>query len=293
MTGVPSLVRVLGGLAGVFSVLLVLSLAAGAALTANSVTASGVSQRSFSVGSKPTVEVTTSVGEVEARSGPGGRVDVEERWSASSLTRATAAAALREVKGDLRQQGDVVRVTLGRLNVTPWTFNRSSSVRVTVPEGTTLRVVADTAEVRLVNLSGTAQVFDRGGRIAVDSSRLTGDSQFHNRFGQLQLTSVSIAGHTTLDSDFGRIDFNGSLAPGGSTLDVREGAGEVELLLPQPTDARARISVESGAFDADPAWGFQVVSAAGSRTATADLGSNPSGSVFVSVGAGHVSVGRQ
>jgi hypothetical protein len=292
MSGVPTAVRVLGWGAAVLSVLLVVSVVGTSAVTANAVTASGVSARSFSVGSQPTVEVNTTVGEVEARSGPAGLVEVEERWSASSITRAAAAAELKAVQGDVRQQGDLVQVRLGGFNLAPWAFNRSSSVRVIVPQGTTLRVTASSAEVRLSGLSGTLRVIDHGGRVALDSSRLSGDSQIDNRFGELELESVTVAGHTTLSSEFGRIAYRGSLEPGGSTLDVRNTAGEVDLKLPQPTDARARVVVESGSFSADPAWGFQVASSAGSRTGTADLGSNPSGSVYVSVRAGHVSFER-
>jgi hypothetical protein len=135
------------------------------------------------------------------------------------------------------------------------------------------------------------QVVDRGGLVALESSRLTGDSQLRSRFGELRLDSVTVAGHTTLSSEFGRIAFRGSLAPGGSTLDVHDGAGEVAVMLPQPTDARARVTVQSGSFSADPAWGFEIVSAGGARTAVADLGASPSGSVLVTMGAGAVSFG--
>jgi hypothetical protein len=291
VSGVPPQVRVLGWLAGILSVSLVVSVMAVGAVMANAVTARGASVRTFSVGSQPTVEVNTTVGDVEVGSGPPGRVDVEEGWTASSLTRAAAAAELKGVQGGIRQQGDLVQVRFSALGLTSWAFNRSSSVRVTVPQGTTLRVTADSAEVRLSGLSGTLQVIDRAGMVALESSRLTGDSQLHSRFGELRLDSVTVAGHTTLTSELGRIAFNGSLAPGGSTLDVHNGTGEVAMMLPQPTDARARVAVQSGSFSADPAWGFQVLSAGGSRTATADLGANPSGSVSITVGAGEVSFG--
>jgi hypothetical protein len=289
VSGVPPHVRVLGWLAGIFSVLLVASVMAGGAVMANAVTATGASSRTFSVGSHPTVEVNTTVGEVEVRGGATGRVDVEERWSASSLTRAAAQAELRAVQGDMRQQADLVQVRLIGLSVTPWAFNRSSSVRVTVPPGTTLRVTADSADLRLSGLSGAVQVIDRGGEVAMESSSLSGDSQLHNRFGELRLNAVTVAGRTILTSDFGRIDFSGSLAPGGSTLEVHNGAGEVAMMLPRPTDARARVAVQSGSFRADPAWGFDVVSAGGARSAVADLGPNPAGSVFVGMGGGAVS----
>ncbi|MBJ7601056.1 MAG: hypothetical protein DLM67_17310 [Candidatus Nephthysia bennettiae] len=291
MNGVPPYVRVLGWMAGVLSLLLLLSVMATGAVTANSVTASGENARTFSVGNQPTVELNTTVGMVEVRSGPAGRVDVDERWSASSLTRAAAESELRAIQGEMRQRGDLVQVRLNGLRLAPWTFNRSSSVRVTIPEGTTLRVTADAAEVRLSGLLGTVQVIDRGGAVEVQSSRLTGESQLHNRFGELRLDSVTVAGHTSLSSEFGRVAFSGSLAPGGSTLDVHDGEGAVEVMLPQPTDARARVAVQSGSFSADPAWGFQVVSAGGAKTAVADLGASPTGSVFVTMGAGEVSFG--
>ena len=289
MSGVPPHVRMVGWLAGIPSVLMLVSIMAVGAVWANSVTATGASDRTFSVGVQPTVEVDTTVGEVEVRSGPSGRVNVEERWSASSLTRAAAGAELKGIQGDMRQHGDLVQVRLSGLRLTPWAFNRSSSVRVTVPQGTTVRVTADSAEVRLNGLSGPVQVIDRAGSVALESSRLTGDSQLHSRFGELRLTSVTVAGHTTLTSELGRIAFEGSLAPGGSTLDVHEGAGAVAVTLPQPSDARARVAVESGSFRADPAWGFEVISAGGSQTATADLGTNPSGTVSITMGAGAVS----
>jgi hypothetical protein len=291
MNGVPPYVRVLGWLAGTLSVLLLLSVMATGAVSANAVTASGESARTFPVGNQPTVELNTTVGMVEVRSGPTGRVDVDERWSASSLTRAAAEAELKAIQGEMRQQGDLVQVRLSGLGLAPWAFRRSSSVRVTIPEGTTLRVTADSAEVRLSGLVGTVQVTDRAGLVELESSRLTGDSQLHNRFGELSLDSVTVAGHTSLSSEFGRVAFSGSLAPGGSSLDVHDGAGVVAVMLPQPTDARARVAVQSGSFSADPAWGFQTVSAGGAKTAAADLGASPAGSVFVTMGAGDVSFG--
>jgi hypothetical protein len=288
---VPTHVRLVGLLAAAVSVLVMVSVMATAAVMANGVTALGTRVHSFAVGAQPTVEVTTSVGNIQIESGAAGRVEVEERWSASSLTRAVAQQELNAIQGDVRQDGDVVRVRLSELKVRPWAFSRSSSLRVRVPPGTTLRITADSAEIRLVRLSGTAQVIARSGAVIVDSSTLAGDSQLTNRLGLVQLNDVTVAGHTTLGSEFGRVAFNGSMAPGGSALDVHNNAGEVEVLLPRPTDARARVAINSGSFRADPAWAFDVVSAGGSKTATADLGSNPTGSIFISVGAGQVSFG--
>jgi hypothetical protein len=288
---VPTHVRLLGLLVAGVSVLVMVSVMATAAVMANGVTAVGTRVHSFAVGAQPTLEVSTTVGEIQVESGVAGRVEVEERWTASSLTRAAAQEELDAIQGDVRQDGDVVRVRLSELNVRPWAFSRSSSVRVRVPPGTTLRITADSAQIRLLRLSGTAQVIARSGAVMVESSTLTGNSQLTSRLGELRLDAVTIAGRTTLTSELGHIAFTGSMAPGGSALEVHTGAGEVAVLLPRPTDARARVAVNSGSFSADPAWAFEVVSTGGSKTATADLGTNPTGSVFISVGAGDVSFG--
>jgi hypothetical protein len=285
---VPAHVRLLGLLAAAVSVLCVAVPVAAIALLANGVTATGDSVRSFTVGTQPTVEVDAGSGLVEVERGDPGRVDVEQRWSVSSLIRAAAQGAQSEMRGETHQEGERVLVRLSSISLRPWTFSHSSSARIKVPAGSALRIRADSAAIQLRDVAGSVQISDRTGSVKLRETALAGDSEVRTDFGEVSLESVTVSGHTTLSAGAGRTAFRGSLAPGGSALEIHDGRGAVDIALPQPTDARARVSIQAGYFDPDPGWRFQVQSTNGGRTATADLGPEPSGSVSVTLGEGSV-----
>jgi hypothetical protein len=285
---VPAHVRTLGWLAAAVSVLCVALPVAATAVVANGVTATGNSFRSFAVGSQPVVEVEAGAGRVEVDQGDPGQVVVEQRWSVSSLVRAAAQGEQNAVRWETHQEGDRVVVRLGSISLRPWTFSQSSSSRISVPAGSDLRITADSAAILLRRVTGTVRISDRNGAVRLQEARLSGESEVRTEAGELSLESATVTGHAILSSGAGRTTFSGSLAPGGSALEIHQGRGAVLLSLPQPTDARARVSIQTGFFDADPGWHFQVDSANGARTATADLGPDPSGSVSVTVSEGSV-----
>jgi hypothetical protein len=285
---VPPHVRTLGWLAAAVSVLWVALPVATTAVVANGVTATGNSLRSFAVGSQPVVEVEAGAGRVEVDQGDPRQVVVEQRWSVSSLIRAAAQGEQNAVRWETRQEGDRVVVRLGSISLRPWTFSQSSSARISVPAGSDLRITADSAAILLRRVTGTVRISDRNGAVRLQEARLGGESEVRTEAGELSLESATVTGHAILSSGAGRTAFSGSLAPGGSALEIHQGRGAVLIALPQPTDARARVSIQTGFFDADPAWHFQVDSANGARTATADLGPDPSGSVSVTVSEGSV-----
>ena len=240
----------------------------------------------FDVGAAPRLQVDSRFVHVTIEAGPDGRIVVDHRESAGSLTRAGAAAALGQTAVHATRQGDLVTVgeTAGPYRL--FALSRDSTITIRVPVHTDLDLAPGALDVR--GIDGTVQVRGSVGSVTRRQVTLRGASTLVPNAGDRDMRDVRVAGSAVVRTGTGHVRFDGTLAPGGSSLDVDTTRGDVRIALPRPTDARAAVATQLGELHADPAWGFLPDSAESPRRWTADLGPDPTGTVTVRAALGSV-----
>jgi hypothetical protein len=274
----------------VVAVLTVLLLVPAVALVAVTVAATvGQIQRTISVdvGPAPRLRVDAQFASLAIEAGPVGRIVVEDRRAAGSITRAGAAAALAHMAVAVSQQRDQVLVRQPGPAFEGPTINRNSTITIQVPMRTDV-TVANVGDVRIQGIEGAVS-FQGPGSIELRDVTLRGTSTLDAPLGDVTMTNVTVAGTARVTKTLGVVTFNGQLAPGGSRLDIADNAGDVTVTLPQPTDAHADITASPNDFHANGPWLFTPDAIATPRHWTADLGPNPTGTVTVHSYVGEVS----
>jgi hypothetical protein len=242
---------------------------------------------SVDVGPATRLRVDARFGSVAIEAGRDGRIVVQDRLSAGSITRAAAAAALAEMAVAVRRQGDLVLVRQAGPGLVEPTIERSSTITIEVPTHTDV-TVANTGEVRIQGIDGAVS-FQGPGSLDLHDLTLRGSSTLDASVGDVHMTNVTVAGSARVTKTFGTVTFDGQLAPGGSSLDIHDDAGNVTVTLPQPTDARAVVTAPPSDFHTTGAWLFTPDTATTPHHWSADLGPNPTGSVTVLTYLGQVS----
>jgi hypothetical protein len=276
---IPGWARFVAVAAGVVTMLLLVPMIAlGAATVAATV---GQIQRTISVdvGPAASLRVDAQFGSVAIEAGQDGRIVVQDRRAAGSITRAGAAAALAQMAVAVSQQGDQVLVRQHSPEFAAPTINRNSTITIQVPTRTDV-TVANVGSARIQGIDG-AVAFQGPGSIELRDVTLRGTSTVNASIGDVTMTNVTVAGATTVTKTLGGLTFDGQLAPGGSSLDIKDDAGDVKVTLPQPTDARAVVTAPPSDFHTNGSWLFTPDAVAAPRHWTADLGPNPTGTVTV------------
>ena len=286
MSPVPGYVRLLALLTGAVSVLWILTvLAAGAAFLAR-VTATVDQRHSFSVGERPAVSLHFERTTLAVEPGPAGRVELEERLSAASLTRQGALAALGRMETAAARAGDRLDIRFSAPFVDGVALDRHSALTLRVPVETDLELTGWWGRVEVRELAGRLRLHSQAGSSSLEGTTLAAGSDLSAEAGELRLERVTVGGDTSLTVRSGDLRFSGSLAPGGTRLDVQVDGGHASVSLPYPTDARADVAVQAGAFRADDTWHFATSTGRSGERATADLGPSPRGLVTVRVQSG-------
>lgn len=241
---------------------------------------------SFTVGSAPHLTVDAEFGSVTVVAGPDGRIDVDDRRSATSITRAGAGPALAATDVTATREGDAITVTQSTRPLQPLSTDREATITVRVPVHTNVDVLG-VSHVVLEGIDGVVQAHGTGGTTLRDVV-LRGTSTFNLGAGDVVMQNVTVSGRAEVIARTGEIRFDGRLAPGGSALDIDSSVGDVTVALPHPTDARAAISTQVGRFTADPAWQFIPDQDVNTRGWAADLGPSPTGTVTIRAALGGV-----
>lgn len=241
----------------------------------------------FDVGPAPRLRVDARFGTVAIEAAQDGQIVVHDRRSASSITRSAAASAVRNIAVDVSRQGDLVVVRQARPLITAPEVNSDSTIAIDVPAHTEVDA-SNVGDLRIQGTDGAVHV-QGSGTVDLVGVTLRGSTSLDQYFGEIHLTDVTVAGSAVVTMGIGAVKFDGRLAPGDSTLAIVTRAGDVSVVLPRPTDARAEITTGAGDFHSDGTWLFTPDSVAAPRRWTADLAPNPTGSVTVQSFAGSVS----
>jgi hypothetical protein len=284
---IPGWARFAAIAGAVVTVLLLVPLVFLGTLTAASTMAQIQHTTSIDVGSAPRLQVDAEFGSVAIEAGLDGRIVVQDRRAAGSITRAAAAAALAQMAVAVSRQGDQVLVRQHSPSFVGPTIDRSSTITIQVPTHTDV-TVANVGSARIQGIDGAVS-FRGPGSIDLRDVTLRGTSTLDASIGEVTMTNVTVAGSTAVTKKVGRVTFDGQLAPGGSALSIEDDAGDVTVTLPQPTDARAVITTSPNEFHANGSWLFTPDVIATPRHWTADLGPNPTGTVTVRSYLGQVS----
>ena len=284
---IPGWARFVAIVAAVVTMLLLVPLVALGAITVAATVAQIQRTISVDVGPGTRLQVDAQFGTVAIEAGPDGRIVVEDRRAAGSISRAAAAAALAQMAVAVSQEGDQVLVRQHGPEFVAPTINRSSTITIHVPARTDV-TVANVGSVRIQGIDG-AVGFHGPGSIELRDVTLRGTSTLNASIGDVTMTDVTVAGSARVTKTLGDVTFDGRLAPGGSTLDIEDDAGSVTVTLPRPTDARAVITAAPNNFHTNGSWLFTPDTIATPRRWTADLGPDPTGTVTVRTYLGDVS----
>lgn len=245
----------------------------------------------FDVGPAPRLRVQARFGTVAIEAGSDGRIVVQDQRSAGAITRADAAAALDQMAVDVSRQGDLVSVRQTSPLLTQPIIDRNSVITIRVPARTDVEV-SEVGDLRVQGIDGAVHASGPG-TVELRDTTLRGTSSIEVPAGVVEMSNVTVAGSAVVKTTLGGITFNGRLTPGGSSLDIVDGGGNVSVVLPRQTDARAVISARAGEFHADGTWLFTPDQVAAPSRWTADLAPNPTGSVTVSTTLGSVDFGSR
>jgi len=240
----------------------------------------------FDVGPLPRLQVHARFGTVAIEAGQEGRVVVHDRRSSGTITRAAATATLRQIAVDVSRQGDLVLVRQEGSPFTPPEVNRDSTITIEVPVRTDL-TVDGIGTLRVQGIDGAVHVQGYS-QVDLTDTTLRGASTVDQPVGEVTLRNVTVAGSAVVTKTLGAVTFSGQLAPGGSSLDIEDHTGDVTVVLPRPTDARAVVSTQVGNFRADGTWLFTPDQVVDPRHWTADLGPSPTGTITVRTSLGTV-----
>jgi DUF4097 and DUF4098 domain-containing protein YvlB len=230
-----------------------------------SVSATADETKQYTVNGPANLIVESNAGDIHVTGGDGKEIVVAMHKTAWGLTEKSAQDALRQIKVEIKQDGNTLTVKFKqderlRLedhpNSVDFTINvpRETAVQATTSFGqvslSDTKGAADISssfgDIGITKLDGGLQVRTSSGSIDVDTVNAGGDplslqSDFGqirlkgaaagvvtvtSRSGALNLENVSAAGAIVLNSDFGEIKFNqGS----GASLQVKANSGEIQL----------------------------------------------------------------
>jgi DUF4097 and DUF4098 domain-containing protein YvlB len=260
----------------------------------NNVTAQEEVQKSFQTSKTPRVVVEMFNGGIDIVCG------VEEGKVAAKVTKRGAGATQEEAEDDLTnvkvqmvQEGDTVRILARRAEDKPNPGNSGASATVEVPTGAVLDLRSSNGALKVVGLTGNVTgkssngaIHVKGGRGTLQLTTSNGPITIEGASGKLDLNTsngtITITGARAAElnaqTSNGRIRFSGTLADGEHVLHSSNGGLTVTL----PADLHFRVDAStsnghiSSAFD---------VKAKGTRTKThlrGAVGENPAVSLTLS-----------
>jgi hypothetical protein len=290
MKTVPGWARACGIATAVLATPLLVLVVAVGAISAAVTVATTHRTASYTVGAAPRLELDAQLATVVVEAGAAGLIAIDEWYSAGTITRAGAGAAVGRMRLEGVQRGDEVslreRSPLFEVTTTQW----NAVLTVRVPAHTDLRLTT-LGDVEIDRLDGRVNIGGAAGSVTLRDATLRGGSAIDSRLGDVSLERTTVAGGVTISTGIGGVRFDGALAPGGSSLSVRNGGGDVSVTLPRPTDARATVATHGGTLRADPAWRFVPDQLGAPRRWSADLGPSPTGTVTITTNIGNVEFG--
>jgi hypothetical protein len=290
MKPVPGWARACGIATAVLATPLLVLLVAGGAISAAVTVATLHRTASYTVGVAPRVELDAQLATVVVEAGAAGLIAIDERYSAGTVTRAGAGAAVGRMRLEAVQRGDVVSLRERSQLFEVSTTERNAVLTVRVPVHTDLNLTT-LGDVEIGGVDGRLDIGGAAGKVTLRDVRLGGGSAIDSRLGDVDLVRATVAGGVRITTGIGHVRFDGTLTPGGSSLSVRDGGGDVSVTLPRPTDARATVATQGGTLHADPAWHFVPDQLAAPNRWSADLGPSPTGTVTIATNIGNVDFG--
>jgi DUF4097 and DUF4098 domain-containing protein YvlB len=202
--------------------------------------------RSFAVSGTPKLVVDAFNGPIQIDRGGSGKIDCTVVRRASGADQAEAKANLKNVSVAMSEDAGTVHVTVRRAGLA---WDAGASVRVHVPEGTTISLRNENGPINVRGIEGPVDARATNGTIRIEDA--TGAVTLHTTNGRIACDAadaVVSAGATN-----GPIEFHGTLAAGQSAFETIN--GRVTLKLPEGLafhlDARTSNGKVATDFDVD------------------------------------------
>ena len=287
MERIPAYARVLGVLLAVVTVP-ILGFGVLAVTLSGVVTTAHVHRTTtYPVGDAPRLRIDVQYSDVVIEAGADGRIVIDDDHTAGSITRAAAASAVNQARVSISQEANGLSVRMTGSPDHGMALNWSRHLRVQVPARTDLEVMS-LGNLTISRVDGNVLIRSRDGYTRLQHVSMRGTSIIDGGSGHVRLDDVTVSGSTSLKSE-ADIVFAGSLAPGGTSLNIEAGGtSNVSITLPHPTDARAVVASNTGNLNADSIWDFTTARSALTRTWSADLSPNPTGSIRVTTDEGKI-----
>ncbi len=268
-------VRVLGcGLMACAAVMVLLVLIAGAVIAVSVETDSAHSTltRTFAVSGTPTLVLRGDVGDVTIVRGTSGHVVATVDREIRSFTHARSEQALAQTQPELQQTGNTISLTTHTGNLL-FALRERTTVRVEVPETTTVDARVTVGNLTIDDISGT---------ITAEATT-----------GNVRLDGVILSGHSAAHATTGNVTLNGSLAS-GAVVEATVTTGNVTARVPAGTSAHVDAHVTTGNVSVvGKSWNLPVVRGITDSTVTGDLTPNPSATLTLSATTGNVTLAQQ
>jgi putative adhesin len=230
------------------------------------------STQTFAVTGAPHVVVRDTAGNITLRSGDAGKVTVHVTKVVRGLVNESAQRrTLDDLTVATTRSGDTINVTADfATNVFDGTpGHRTVDLLITVPAGANVAVTAAAGNIDMTHIAGV---------YTIDAAA-----------GNITIRDATFADGSRLSAAAGNVTLEGALASGAS-MDVSVSAGNVDLRLPEQTHATLDARVSAGNVTVH-GWSIPVTrSSVVGANATGPLGSDPHGTVRVSVATGNIDI---
>lgn len=285
---------------GVSVVLLVVifgGLASASALLTHTITTT----KTFTIGSRPGLDLTTNSGDVHLSSGPAGQITVVARQRVF-----IGSNDAPPVQYTLDSVGDNLTVSADNA-ATFVLFSGSSGVDfdVTVPSQVNLDVQTGSGDITaqgitggvfLTTSSGDITMNGDSGRIGVttssgdiEASNISGQIGMATSSGDITVTNASASDRSTFQASSGDITYRGSLAPDGDYT-FSASSGDIDLTLPGNAAFQVVLATtDSGDIDSDFS-GVNIARRSSGATANGTVGSAPYARISLQTSSGDIHI---
>ena len=193
-------------------------------LMANLVHVTAAEQRSFTVGTQPSIIIDTYNGSIAVKATAENQVEAVVTKTASGPNQKAAVADLNNVTVDYVQEGETVRITAQRTG--PKTLGSSgASVELTVPQRAVLSLTTRNGTITTEGTLGDIMARSTNGNLDVHKAAGKLDLETSNGSVTIDAALASVVAQTSN----GNVRFSGSLVKGSHALETSNGGVQVML----------------------------------------------------------------
>jgi DUF4097 and DUF4098 domain-containing protein YvlB len=237
-------------------------------------TVSEVSERTFDVGSTPSLTVQNFAGNITVRAGAAGQIQV------SVTEKGTTRASLDNIQVAMNPQDGGLSIQTTRSGISG---NLSVQLEIVVPADALLDLHTGAGSIDVSGFANGAKVDSGAGSLTIQD--VTGALDAHTGAGSLDVRGAT--GSARLNTGAGSISYQGT--PQGNCR-FETGTGSIQLAL--PAELNATVDLGTGVGDIQ-LGGFAVQGQVSRRSVQGTIGSGDQVQIYAHTGTGSINLIRQ